>query len=398
VPDEEIAIRCEYCGSNVLVPPEYRKEKASSPQYATPQVVMQTYQIDAPEAPAAGRRSARGIVVMILIFVLACFVIGGALSSAGVFAAMRGVNQSIQIITTQSSSSNPGSLPQTAPSATPDLGANLLLSFGTEGSGPGQIDDVRTIAIDPQGNIFVGDFQDGRLQKFDSAGKFAAMAIIPPNRNDLQYIDALAANYAGLVYAIRAGDILIYQATDLAPAGEIPGNFATTRYEMLDIDPTNSLYTTHKSGREVDLIKLNPDGSPAWRKANANDGLVKANQITQIDDLAVDGLGNIYLIDAAQAQVYRFDAQGNFVDRFGSKGEAPGQMESPRAVAVDGQGRIYVADYPGIHIFDHGGTYLKTLPGDLWKGVVFDIAFDLQDNLYVLTNQPQVYKYQVNWK
>lgn len=167
---------------------------------------------------------------------------------------------------------------------------------------------------------------------------------------------------------------------------------------MLAIDPTNSLYTTHGSGRDVDLIKLNPDGSQAWRKAKANDGLVKQTQITHIDDLAVDGLGNLYLVDSAQAQVYRFDAQGNFIDRFGSKGEAPGQMDLPGSLAVDGQGRIFVADYPGIHIFDNGGTYRRTLPDSLWKGVIFDITFDLQGSLYVITNQPQVYKYRVNWK
>ncbi len=90
-------------------------------------------------------------------------------------------------------------------------------------------------------------------------------------------------------------------------------------------------------------------------------------------------------------QVYRYDTEGKFVDRFGSKGDAPGQLDGPQDIAVDGQGRILVADYNGIHIFDSGGTYLKSIP-DFYDGVIFDMKLDLQGNLWLLTNAPQIYK------
>ncbi len=109
----------------------------------------------------------------------------------------------------------------------------------------------------------------------------------------------------------------------------------------------------------------------------------------------MDGLGNIYLLDDSQNQVYQYDADGNFVDRFGSKGDGPGLLASPEDLTVDGQGRIYILDQDGIEIFDNNGTPIKLIPDD-YEGYAFDIKLDLAGNAYVITNAPQVYKLRLN--
>lgn len=48
----------------------------------------------------------------------------------------------------------------------------VLLVFGAEGTGSGQFSAPRYIKVDKQGNIYVGETYNFRVQKFDSKGNF----------------------------------------------------------------------------------------------------------------------------------------------------------------------------------------------------------------------------------
>ena len=45
--------------------------------------------------------------------------------------------------------------------------------------------------------------------------------------------------------------------------------------------------------------------------------------------------------------VFVFSPDGKYISRFGSMGDAEGQFTSPRSIAVDNLGKIYIADFPG---------------------------------------------------
>jgi DNA-binding beta-propeller fold protein YncE len=177
--------------------------------------------------------------------------------------------------------------------------------------------------------------------------------------------------------------------------GTISGEFPDTWYGAVAIDPANTIYALHTSAGELDLIKLDPSGQVLWRKPQITEGLVKKSEISTVRRLAVDGLGKFYLLDDAQNQVYQFDAEGNFVDRFGSKGDGPGLLDNPEDLIIDGQGRIYILDQDGIEVFDNSGRHIKLIPDD-YQGHAFDIKLDLQGNVYLITNAPQVYKLRLN--
>jgi DNA-binding beta-propeller fold protein YncE len=53
-----------------------------------------------------------------------------------------------------------------------DKNGKWLKSFGEPGSGPGQFNTPHSIAADAQGNIYVADRGNGRIQVFDEEGKF----------------------------------------------------------------------------------------------------------------------------------------------------------------------------------------------------------------------------------
>ncbi len=56
----------------------------------------------------------------------------------------------------------------------------------------------------------------------------------------------------------------------------------------------------------------------------------------------------------------RFAADDSYVGQWGEPGAGPGQFDLPHAIAIDGAGRVYVADRSNarIQVFDSTGTFL----------------------------------------
>ncbi len=62
-------------------------------------------------------------------------------------------------------------------------------------------------------------------------------------------------------------------------------------------------------------------------------------------DIAVDAVGNIFVVDSGNYRVEKFSAGGTVLGSFGSQGDGFGQFLQPWGIAVDGtHGYIYVTD------------------------------------------------------
>ena len=59
-----------------------------------------------------------------------------------------------------------------------DKNGNWLKSWGERGDKPGEFNTPHTIAADAQGNVYVGDRGNGRIQVFDGEGKFLREIVI----------------------------------------------------------------------------------------------------------------------------------------------------------------------------------------------------------------------------
>jgi peptidylamidoglycolate lyase len=77
--------------------------------------------------------------------------------------------------------------------------------------------------------------------------------------------------------------------------------------------------------------------------------------------------GNVYVSDGyVNSRVVEFNPAGEFVRKWGSKGTGEGQFDLVHDVAVDQQGRIYVADRNNerIQVFSEEGKFLAQ-----WNGI-----------------------------
>jgi peptidylamidoglycolate lyase len=95
----------------------------------------------------------------------------------------------------------------------------------------------------------------------------------------------------------------------------------------------------------------------------------------QPTDVAVAADGSFYVSDGyVNSRVVQFAGDGRFVRQWGTKGTAPGQFDVPHGIALDANGRVYVADRGNarVQIFDANGRFLRE-----WKGTAYGRPFDV---------------------
>jgi sugar lactone lactonase YvrE len=108
--------------------------------------------------------------------------------------------------------------------------------------------------------------------------------------------------------------------------------------------------------------------------------------------IAVDGLGNIYLLAADNEAVFKFDPQGKLISRFGSEGDEKGQFSFPDSILIDNQSRVYVSDTKGIQVFAEDGRYLDKI---VLNGGVFDMDINDQNEIFIVSTDDMVSKFIV---
>jgi len=62
------------------------------------------------------------------------------------------------------------------------------------------------------------------------------------------------------------------------------------------------------------------------------------------EDIAVDGEGNIYVLDAGNNRVVKYDSGWNYVGEVGRKGQGPGDLNGPISIDIDNQGNLYISE------------------------------------------------------
>lgn len=101
--------------------------------------------------------------------------------------------------------------------------------------------------------------------------------------------------------------------------------------------------------------------------------------------VAVDALGNVYVADSGNHRIQKFNAGGSFITLWGERGSADGQFDGPAGLAVDAYRNVYVAD-PGnerLQIFESDGTFIsKVEPAGLRVSPVA-VAVDEEGNIYI---------------
>ena len=81
--------------------------------------------------------------------------------------------------------------------------------------------------------------------------------------------------------------------------------------------------------------------------------------------IAVDTLGNVYVVDAFNHRAQVFSSDGTFLGEWGGPGIGEGQFYYPQGIAVDTLGNVYVADAFNhrVQVLSSDGMFLREWGG-----------------------------------
>ena len=244
--------------------------------------------------------------------------------------------------------------------------ATVALKFGNEGIGPGMFTDARSIAVDGAGNIYVGEYSGGRIQVFDSEGKFVTQWIA----NAKMPLRGLAADRKGNVYVVQSGNIQKFEGLSGKPLGELSYGEGWG-FDDIVATPDGGLTAAWYKNRD-DIVRFDAGGHTVRTIKAAISSITEHSELDT--RIAEDGVGNIYARGRFNNAVFKFGRDGKYINKFGSAGDKAGQFQAPVAIAVDGKGRVFVADMKGIQMFDSDGRYLELFKPDNGhaSGMIFD--------------------------
>ena len=152
------------------------------------------------------------------------------------------------------------------------------------------------------------------------------------------------------------------------------------------VGPDGDRYVLDTLGQ---VLAFRPDGSLRGR------WWMPDYSVGRPEGICVTTGGDVYVADTHYHRVVQFDAAGNVVRTFGTRGEEPGQFEYPVAVELDdAEDFLYVAEYGGhdrVQKFTLDGEYVSefgevgTGPGQFQRasGLVFRRGSDGVGRVFV---------------
>jgi sugar lactone lactonase YvrE len=264
--------------------------------------------------------------------------------------------------------------------------ASPSLSFGKEGTGAGMLNDPRHVGVNRNGNIYAGDYGDGRINVFDARGKYLQLINLGPKT----YLVGMAVAPDGTLYLSYSGDIHRRDSQGNDTLLNYTNGSYPVYFEDIALGSDGSLVATDEN---EEIVRFKPDGSVDLVIPNVFSSVTGEDELDI--HLAVDGLGNIYALGTFNNLVLKYSPEGKYIDQFGGETTHPaegvdhGRFEAPDTLAVDGYGRIFVSDIWGVQVFNSNGQYLKFFTVN---GVAFGMTFDLDNNLYIASNAPKIIK------
>jgi tripartite motif-containing protein 71 len=168
---------------------------------------------------------------------------------------------------------------------------------GDEGASPGEFSGACDVQRTPR-YLYVCDFGNNRIQKFDTKGNFvSSFGGSGSGNGQLDHPNSLAVDNSGNVYVADAFN---------------------HRIEKFD---ANGNYISQFGSKGTDKGKF--QGPSCVR---------------------VDKNGNIWVVGYGDDRVQEFSSSGTFLTAFGTQGKGRGQFDGPGTLVLDSSGNVYVTD------------------------------------------------------
>lgn len=201
------------------------------------------------------------------------------------------------------------------------------------------------MAIDRQGQVWVTDRRLRGIYVFDRDGGFVRK-FVPDGDADRAWTPlAVGFDDAGRILVTDVGESEQHQVEVFEPDGKRIVVFGRTKQVLSDQDDPGAfffpngvagvggeVFVSDGDNRRVQVFDL----KGKFLRFVATSGVPRG--------IAVDAEGRLYVADALAHQVDIYSLKGERIVRFGEQGFGPGQFRFPNDIALDDTGRIYITD------------------------------------------------------
>lgn len=193
---------------------------------------------------------------------------------------------------------------------------NPVLSIGSSGTGDGQLQRPRNVAVSPDGSrVYVCDSGNNRIQYFDQNGVYLG-----------QWSGANGIRFS-------------------EPWG-------------IAVDMKGNVYVADTWNNRI--AKFDADGAfiTEWR---ANDPSAPGGSFYGPRAIAISSANVVYVCDTGYKRIMVYDENGNFIRKFGVSGMGMGEMDEPVGIALLDDDHLAVADTwnQRVQVFDVSGKGLQ---------------------------------------
>ncbi len=232
-----------------------------------------------------------------------------------------------------------------------DKDGKFLARWGGDPSGQeGQFYYPRGLAIGSNGEVYVSDSGNNRIQRFDAEGnvmhawgKFGfAWRGADMGKFDVPW--GVATDRDGNLYVTDTSNSRVQKfKADGTPLlkwgrdGSFDGAFFFPR--GVTVDFVGNIYVADESNNRIQKFDARGSFLAKWGKEGGGPGQFKAPW-----GVACDKLGNVYVVDSGNHRIQKFDGNGTFLCQWGNRGVTEGQVNFPSGIAVDAEGHVYVVD------------------------------------------------------
>ncbi|XP_066300962.1 tripartite motif-containing protein 3-like [Branchiostoma lanceolatum] len=242
------------------------------------------------------------------------------------------------------------------------------VTFGGEGSGTGQFKSPCGVTVSDEGEIFVADYRNQRIQVFTLHGTFVHqfLTVVDVSGGEKMKPGDVAMNGEGNLWVVGKTDFddfavqynkqgRMLRMIDLQKSGWMREIAVDTRRNHILFTQVTGDWPSYDHG---EVLVFKPDGTFV-RTVGQQQGMKLPRYIT------VDGAGNILVSDVRNHCVYVYKEDGQF--QFGGEGSGEGQLKRPCGICTNRAGNIIVADTGNsrVEMFDKTGKFLKHITTDM---------------------------------
>lgn len=244
--------------------------------------------------------------------------------------------------------------------------------WGSRGSGDGEFEFPRGIAVDSDGNVYVADVGNHRIQKFTSKGIFLDKwgergngegqfinphHIAVDSNNDIYVTEALiplspVPLRTRIQKFTNTGDFI----KQWGEGGTADGKFRRPRGIIVESDD-DILCVDSLNFR---IQKFTSDGELIRRWGRYEPGDERNWHLGDPFDITVDSKDDNYVTDVFHNLVKKFTRTGDFIRQWGSSGSGDGEFRQPQGIATFSGNSILVVEQTNHRVqeFSRDGVFI----------------------------------------